>query len=214
MTVRPAPWPCCRKRRLGAPPAIHRSLSACRNPPPGRRVRLPAADPRLRARAGAVPQAAESLAARRAALRAKPLPHPAVVQTVIDEGGFLDLATTGEVQLVQRLGVTPCALHPYPPHQAPRGHRQCARLRGAHLRRRQSRRGAQVRAPERESRSCCCGSRSAHPGRCAICRASSAAIRRACSIWRASRPILVSACAACPFMPAHRPPMPPSTSRR
>ena len=35
----------------------------------------------------------------------KPMPHPAVVQTVIAEGGFLDLATTGEVQLVRRLGV-------------------------------------------------------------------------------------------------------------
>ncbi len=35
----------------------------------------------------------------------KPLPHPAVVRTVIGEGGFLDLATSGEVQLVERLGV-------------------------------------------------------------------------------------------------------------
>src|ERR1700734_118905 len=35
----------------------------------------------------------------------KPLPHPAVVRTVLAEGGFLDLATTGEVQLVERLGV-------------------------------------------------------------------------------------------------------------
>src|ERR1700759_5408514 len=30
----------------------------------------------------------------------KPMPHPAVVQTVMEEGGFLDLATTGEVHLV------------------------------------------------------------------------------------------------------------------
>jgi len=35
----------------------------------------------------------------------KPLPHAAVVQAVAQEGGFLDLATTGEVQLVQRLGI-------------------------------------------------------------------------------------------------------------
>jgi ornithine decarboxylase len=35
----------------------------------------------------------------------KPLPHPAVVETVIAEGGFLDLATSGEVQLVRRLGI-------------------------------------------------------------------------------------------------------------
>jgi ornithine decarboxylase len=37
----------------------------------------------------------------------KPLPHPAVVRTILAEGGFLDLATTGEVQLVERLGVQP-----------------------------------------------------------------------------------------------------------
>jgi ornithine decarboxylase len=35
----------------------------------------------------------------------KPMPHPAVVQTVIAEGGFLDLATSGEVALVRRLAV-------------------------------------------------------------------------------------------------------------
>lgn len=45
----------------------------------------------------------------------KPLPHAAVVQTIIDEGGFLDLATTGEVQLVQRLGVSPeRCIHTHP----------------------------------------------------------------------------------------------------
>lgn len=35
----------------------------------------------------------------------KPLPHPAVVSTIVEEGGFLDLATTGEVELVAGLGV-------------------------------------------------------------------------------------------------------------
>ena len=45
----------------------------------------------------------------------KPLPHPAVVETVLGEGGFLDLATTGEVQLVQRLGVDPArCIHTHP----------------------------------------------------------------------------------------------------
>lgn len=45
----------------------------------------------------------------------KPLPHPAVVQTVINEGGFLDLAATGEVQLVQRLGIGPDrCIHTHP----------------------------------------------------------------------------------------------------
>ena len=45
----------------------------------------------------------------------KPMPHPAVVQTVIAEGGFLDLATTGEVQLVRRLGIAPeRCIHTHP----------------------------------------------------------------------------------------------------
>jgi ornithine decarboxylase len=45
----------------------------------------------------------------------KPLPHPAVVATVLAEGGWLDLATTGEVQLVQRLGVDPRrCIHTHP----------------------------------------------------------------------------------------------------
>lgn len=35
----------------------------------------------------------------------KPLPHPAVVQAIAEEGGWLDLATTGEVHLVRRLGI-------------------------------------------------------------------------------------------------------------
>jgi ornithine decarboxylase len=45
----------------------------------------------------------------------KPMPHAAVVQTIIEEGGFLDLATTGEVQLVERLGVSPeRCIHTHP----------------------------------------------------------------------------------------------------
>jgi ornithine decarboxylase len=45
----------------------------------------------------------------------KPMPHPAVVETVVAEGGFLDLATTGEVQLAQRLGVDPArCIHTHP----------------------------------------------------------------------------------------------------
>jgi ornithine decarboxylase len=45
----------------------------------------------------------------------KPMPHPAVVNTVVAEGGFLDLATTGEVQLVERLGVAPeRCIHTHP----------------------------------------------------------------------------------------------------
>ena len=35
----------------------------------------------------------------------KCLPHPAVAATLRDEGGFFDLATNGEVELVRRLGV-------------------------------------------------------------------------------------------------------------
>jgi len=45
----------------------------------------------------------------------KPLPHASVVQTVIDEGAWLDLATTGEVQLVARLGIDPeRCIHTHP----------------------------------------------------------------------------------------------------
>ena len=45
----------------------------------------------------------------------KPLPHPAVVRTIVAEGGYLDLATTGEVQLAQRLGVDPQrCIHTHP----------------------------------------------------------------------------------------------------
>ena len=45
----------------------------------------------------------------------KPLPHAAVVQAVIEQGGFLDLATTGEVQLAQRLGIDPQrCIHTHP----------------------------------------------------------------------------------------------------
>ncbi|MFM7707363.1 MAG: type III PLP-dependent enzyme, partial [Gammaproteobacteria bacterium] len=45
----------------------------------------------------------------------KPLPHPAVIRTVLEEGGFLDLATTGEVELVARMGVDPArCIHTHP----------------------------------------------------------------------------------------------------
>ncbi len=45
----------------------------------------------------------------------KPMPHAALVRTVVEEGGFLDLATTGEVQLVRRLGVEPArCIHTHP----------------------------------------------------------------------------------------------------
>jgi len=45
----------------------------------------------------------------------KPLPHAAVVRTVVELGGWLDLATTGEVQLAQRLGVNAArCIHTHP----------------------------------------------------------------------------------------------------
>jgi ornithine decarboxylase len=45
----------------------------------------------------------------------KPMPHPAVVRTVIEEGGFLDLATSGEVQLAAQLKVDPArCIHTHP----------------------------------------------------------------------------------------------------
>jgi ornithine decarboxylase len=45
----------------------------------------------------------------------KPLPHASVVSTVLEEGGFLDLATTGEVHLARRLGADPArCIHTHP----------------------------------------------------------------------------------------------------
>src|ERR1700676_717208 len=45
----------------------------------------------------------------------KPLPHAAAVRTVIAAGGFLDLATTGEVQLAAHLAVPPeRCIHTHP----------------------------------------------------------------------------------------------------
>jgi ornithine decarboxylase len=45
----------------------------------------------------------------------KPLPAAAVVRTIDALGGFLDLATTGEVQLVTRLGIDPSrCIHTHP----------------------------------------------------------------------------------------------------
>ncbi|MBV9344880.1 MAG: type III PLP-dependent enzyme [Gammaproteobacteria bacterium] len=45
----------------------------------------------------------------------KPMPHPAVVETVLAEGGGLDLASSAEVQLAQRLGAPPGrCIHTHP----------------------------------------------------------------------------------------------------
>ena len=45
----------------------------------------------------------------------KPLPHAAVVRAVIGEGGWLDLATSGEVRLVQSLGIDAArCIHTHP----------------------------------------------------------------------------------------------------
>jgi ornithine decarboxylase len=45
----------------------------------------------------------------------KPLPHPAVVQAVMGAGGWLDLATTGEVQVAAGLGIDPArCIHTHP----------------------------------------------------------------------------------------------------
>ncbi|HWG77160.1 MAG TPA: type III PLP-dependent enzyme [Steroidobacteraceae bacterium] len=45
----------------------------------------------------------------------KPLPHAAVVRVIAELGGSMDLATTGEVQLVQSLGIDPArCIHSHP----------------------------------------------------------------------------------------------------
>ena len=69
----------------------------------------------------------------------KPLPHPAVVRTIVEAGGWLDLATTGEVLLLQSLGVDPQRCIHSHPIKRPQRHSQCARIRRAHICRRQRR---------------------------------------------------------------------------
>jgi ornithine decarboxylase len=50
----------------------------------------------------------------------KPLPHAAVIQAVIEKGGWLDLATTGEVQLARGLGVDAArCIHTHPIKREP-----------------------------------------------------------------------------------------------
>jgi ornithine decarboxylase len=45
----------------------------------------------------------------------KPLPHPAVVQAIKDEGGWFDLATNGEVEVVKACGIEPQrCIHTHP----------------------------------------------------------------------------------------------------
>lgn len=45
----------------------------------------------------------------------KPLPHPAVVSTLLDEQAGFDLATSGEIELVRELGVDPArCIHTHP----------------------------------------------------------------------------------------------------
>ncbi len=45
----------------------------------------------------------------------KPLPHTAIVRTIIDEGGWLDLATSGEVQLVAGMKIAAArCIHTHP----------------------------------------------------------------------------------------------------
>src|SRR5580700_1400645 len=114
-TTAPAPWPCClrtcavRRPRFIDPfqPAEIRRLVGEFGSPllilDCERVRV-----QFRKLSKALPHVQLHYAL-------KPLPHPAVVQTVLAEGGFLDLATTGEVQLVQRLGVAPeRCIHTHP----------------------------------------------------------------------------------------------------
>jgi ornithine decarboxylase len=45
----------------------------------------------------------------------KPLPHPAIVRSILALDGWLDLATTGEVQLAHKLGADPArCIHTHP----------------------------------------------------------------------------------------------------
>ena len=168
-TITPAPWPCCRKRRARRAARASSIRSSRRRSAAWcsefgspllildcERVRV-----QFRKLAHALPQV-------RSALRA---------ETPAARGGGADRAGGGRLprsrdQRRGAAGAAPRASRPSAastrhPDQAPQRHPQRARLRRAHLRRRQSRRGAQIRAPRRRGRSCCCASRSAAPG--AVC---------------------------------------------
>ncbi len=81
----------------------------------GRHLGFAAADRGLRAGARAVQAPGQGAADVDLHYALKPLPHPAVVRTVARLGGLLDLATTGEVQLITRLGLDPArCIHTHP----------------------------------------------------------------------------------------------------
>ena len=147
------------------------------------RLRFAAADRRLRAVRAQYRRLQKALPGVDLHYALKPLPHPAVVRTIVGAGGYLDLATTGEVQLVSRLGVTPRAAS--------------TRIRSSATRTSATRwtpasRSSSPTIPTKCASSavtatrpaCCCAFRSAVPARSATCRASSAAIRRPRWNWR------------------------------
>ncbi|MBV8446260.1 MAG: hypothetical protein JOZ92_10125, partial [Candidatus Dormibacteraeota bacterium] len=113
-TTEPEPAPCCRKSQVRRPrfidpfqpSEVRRLVNSFGSPLlilDCERVRV-----QLRKLKKALPRVDLHYAL-------KPLPHPAVVATVLAEGGYLDLATTGEVQLAQRLGVDPSrCIHTHP----------------------------------------------------------------------------------------------------
>ena len=115
---------------------------------------------------------------------------------------------------LQALGVDPKRCIHTSSDQARARYPQRARIRRAHLRRRQPRRGAQVQSATASALRCCCACRSAVRARCATCRASSAAIPRMRWRWRGWRPRSASTCRAFRFTSARRRPTRSSTSRR
>jgi ornithine decarboxylase len=143
----------------------------------------------------------------------KPLPHPAVVSTIVEEGGFLDLATTGEVELVARLGVDgERCIHTHPI-------KRDADIRAAVARRVRvfvADNPDELRSSCRTAiaSKCCCASRIAVPVPSPIYRASSVVTPNNCYHSHAAPTISASPCAVCRSTSARKRRIPASTSRR
>ena len=143
----------------------------------------------------------------------KPLPHAAVVETIVELGGWLDLATTGEAQLVAQLGIDPARCIHTHPIKRDKDIRNALHF-GVKIFVADNPDEVRKFEPYATKASCCCASRSAAPAPSVTCRGSSGAIRKTCWRSRGWRQSSASPCAACRSTWARRRRTPASTSRR
>ncbi len=143
----------------------------------------------------------------------KPLPHPAVVETIVELGGWLDLATTGETQLVTQLGIDPARCIHTHPIKRDIDIRNALHLGVKIFVADNPGRGAQVRGLSRPGRAAAARLVPQSRAPWSTCRANSAAIPRTSSSWRGSRASSASRCAACRSTSARRRRIPANTSR-